>query len=426
MGISAKPAGQLNRPGLALPSAVFGIVIVGMITAGAWSVTELDLKATNNRVDAATALRLAHTAETHAVAVLRNRLGDTINLTRLIRGHDNLYGTADDSLLITYGPLGDSLKVTAAGREVTGPQGAVGKYFIKFADDPADADNIPGTDSNNRMMIICRGVTASGSTAEIRVIVGNFFLPALAVDGNLEISSTFNTTNSGACGGIHANGNISGGGTTTVVSPAQVTATGSISHTVNGTKQANATPVDIPDLNPANFCGRPGQILINSGGSPPSQNYLWKPTGSNIAEGKTYCVTGNVEFAGDFGSAASPRTATIIASGSIKLGGKKVFMKAAHADGIVLMGGGDLDMQGDAGFEGMMYAGAQCYISGKPTITGQFVCKNKPWVHPGENWVQLSDGKGLLVSGDATFNFTCNTMLTSSFGVMAWYPTIGT
>src|SRR5688572_25928467 len=188
MGISTKPAGQLNRPGLALPSAVFGIVIVGMITAGAWSVTELDLKATNNRVDAATALRLAHTAETHAVAVLRNRLGDTITLTRLISGWDGIYGTADDSLLNTYGPLGDSLSVTAAGKAVTVSGDTIGKFFIKFADDPADADGIPGTDSNNRMMIICRGLTESGSTAEINVIVGNFFLPALAVDGNVQIS----------------------------------------------------------------------------------------------------------------------------------------------------------------------------------------------------------------------------------------------
>src|SRR5687767_10044387 len=156
MGIFAKPPviRPLNRPGLALPSAIFGIVVVGMITAGAWSVTELDLKATNNRVDAATALRLAHTAETHAIAVLRNRLGDTIGLTRLIRGWDNLYPSADDSLLSGYQPLGDSLRVTAAGKVVDGVTGIVGTYFIKFADDPADADNDPGTDSNNRMMII--------------------------------------------------------------------------------------------------------------------------------------------------------------------------------------------------------------------------------------------------------------------------------
>src|SRR5688500_4196136 len=147
MGISTKPAGQLNRPGLALPSAVFGIVVVGMITAGAWSVTELDLKATSNRVDAATALRLAHTAETHAIALLRNSMENT-PFDSLLRGYDYTANTADDGLLAGYDTLGDSLKIPSTGMTVERNGTVIGRYFVKITDDPRETDGLPFTDSN--------------------------------------------------------------------------------------------------------------------------------------------------------------------------------------------------------------------------------------------------------------------------------------
>jgi hypothetical protein len=420
MGISAKPSVirllNMKRPGMALPSAIFGIVIVGMITAGAWSVTEVDLKATNNRVDAAAALRLAHTAETHALAVLRHTAMRDTTFNRLLIGIDNIANTDDDGILHGYPVLDASIDIP-----VTGVVAGGGRYFVTIEDDPRETDGLPFQDANKRLLLKCRGVTASGSSAEINVVVANFFLPALAVDGDMEIASTINTTNTGACGGIHANGSISGGGTTTVASPAAVTATGSISHTVVGTKTPGAPVVDIPDLNPSDFCGFSGARHYGGAG------YTWKPGAlplSGHAEPVTYCITGNVEFQADFGSLSVPKNVSVIASGSIKVGGKKVFMKAAHADGIVLMAGGDMDLQGDAGFEGMIYAGGQCLISGKPEIKGQMLCKNKN-PHPGADYVQLASGKALQMSGDAKFTFTCNSMLSSVFGVVAWYPTIG-
>jgi hypothetical protein len=411
-----------NRSGVALPAAIFGIVIVSLLTAGAWSLTELDLKATTNRVDAATALRLAHSAETHAIAVLRHRMKDT-TFNRLLRGYDNTENTSDDGLLAGYPTLGDSLGIPVEGVVMPG----FGTYYVKITDDPRETDGLPFSDTNKRLLLTCRGVATGGSMAEINVVVANFSVPALAVEGNLEISSTMSATSTGACGGIHANGNITGGGKTTVSTA--VTATGSIDHTVIGTKLPNQPPLEIPDLNPSDFCGPTGDNwkYIGSGSSNYSSG-TWKPGVlplSGHPTSVTYCVTGNVEFQSDFGSQSLPKNVTVIASGSIKVGGKKIWMTAAHPDDIVLMAGGDLDLQGDAGFTGMIYAGGQCYISGKPYITGQFMCKNKD-PHPGEDWVQLSDGKGLLISGDATFNFTCNSMLSSVFGVVAWYPTIGT
>jgi hypothetical protein len=421
MGRPAEPPAlrPRRRPGVALPAAIFGIVIVSLLTAGAWSITELDLKATSNRVDAAVALRLAQTAETHALAVLRNRMKDT-TFNRFLRGYDNTSGTSDDGLLAGYPVLGDSLSIPAEGVVWEG----FGTYYVTIVDDPRETDGLPYLDSNRRLLIRCRGVATGGSTTEINVVVANFLLPALAVEGNLEISSTMTATSTGACGGIHANGNITGGGTTTVTTAA--TATGSIDHNVIGTKLPNSPAVEIPDLNPSDFCGPTGPNWVYVGNG--TSTYLWKPgilprPGDPIT-GVTYCVTGNVEFQSDFGTALLPSNVTIIASGSIKVGGKKIYTSAAHPDDIVLMAGGDLDLQSDASFTGMLYAGGQCYISGIPNITGQFICRNRD-PHPGENWVQLSDGNGLLISGDATFNFTCSSMLSSVFGVVAWYPTIG-
>jgi hypothetical protein len=388
-----------SRAGLALPVAIFGMVVVSLITAGVFTMSDLDNRATSNRVETAAALRLAQIAETHALSLLRTRMKDT-TFNRLLRGFDNTANTADDGLLTGYPGLGDSLNIPATGRVTAG-----GTYFVQIVDDPKDGNGLPFVDSNMRLRLRCRGVTPTGASADINVIVSNFTLPGLAVDGNLEVSSQLKLM--GSCGGIHANGNLTGGGAPSVTT----IATASGTTTLNVSPRASNQPLmAIPDLNPADFCGNPNYVYIT--------NALWKPTSANIASGKVYCVNGNVETVGDIGSAASPRIASIIATGSIKISGK-VFLKAAHPDGIVLMAGGDFDNQGDAGYEGLIYAGAQCYISSKPIIFGQVICKNKS-PHPGENWVPFN-----LISGDAQITFGCNSMLSNSWRVVSWYPTIG-
>jgi hypothetical protein len=417
MGIPAKPPlirRNHNRPGIALPAAIFGIVIVSLLTAAAWTITELDTKATTNRVDAAAALRLAHTAETHALSVLRTKLKDT-TFSRMMRGYDNLPLTRDDGLIDGYPVLGDSLSIPAEGRVVPG----AGTYYVRIIDDPKDSDGLPFVDSNRRLLIRCRGVTTRGSSAELNVIVSNFVLPAIAVDGDLEISSK--PIVSGACGGIHANGNITGGGVATVST--SVTATGTVSLEVSGTKFSNQPKLEIPDFNPSDFCGSASYVYIGSGSSNYSSGSpmgTWKPKNSDIKPGMTYCVSGNVEFQEDFGGPGAYRTSSIIATGSIKVGGKKVWLTAAHPDDIVLMAGGDLDLQGEAGFEGLVYGGGQCYVSDKLSVNGPFICKDKD-PHPGADYVQSS----VLISGDGKFNFDCNSMMSTAFGVVAWYPTIG-
>lgn len=413
MGISHEPPviRPRSRPGFVLPAAIFGIVVVSLITASVWGITSLDNTATKNRIEAANALRIVQSAQTHALSLLRTQLKSE-SFNRLLLGYDNTPATADDGLLINYSGLNSAIDIPAAGRTAPG-----GTYWVKLIDDPADGDLLPFNDTNRRLIVNCRAVTTGGSSAEINVVVANFSLPGLAVDGDLEISGKLAMT--GACGGMHANGDIFGGGEPTVTTIA--TATGTVA--VNVTPKLSGAPyLDIPDLNPADFCGSAAYVYIQ-GGSPnfsgSSGTGTWKPTSSNLQSGKVYCVNGNVEFDEDFGSSSTYRKVSVVANGSIK-NPKKTFMEAAHPDGFVMMAGGDIDIQGDSGFRGIIYGRGQCYVSSKPTIAGQFICKNKS-PHAGQNWVPAN-----LISGDASITFDCNSYLTQSWRVVSWYPTVGT
>jgi hypothetical protein len=98
---------------------------------------------------------------------------------------------------------------------------------------------------------------------------------------------------------------------------------------------------------------------------------------------------------------------SIFATGAIKIN-HKVFIKADHADGITLLGAGDLDYQADGGTEGMVYAGGHCYLSAKPTFNGQLICKSK--ADPA-GAIDYTDKN--LISGDVTINFGCYSLLNS-------------
>ena len=268
-------------------------------------------------------------------------------------------------------------------------------------DDAADGDGNAFTDLNNRVLVRCTGTLADGSTATVESVVTFASFPAIAVEGSVEISASSMVIN-GACGGVHANGNIFGGGSPTVTTT--FSATGTVVNNMNPQLE-NQPVLVLPDLFPANYWGSCN--FVHNG------NYTLQ---SSSAAG-IHCVTGDVTSSGDFGSMASMKSITIIANGSIKISSKP-FIRAAHPEGILFLAGGDLDLQGDFGAEGLLYAGAQCYLSSKPTILGSLICKNRS-PHPGSNWVPLN-----LISGDGRITYDCN----SSFGkrrMMAWSQKIG-
>lgn len=387
-----------DRSGFALPTVVFAMVVILLLIVGAFTLADLDAKSSRNRQASARAMLVAEAGLEHALALGRGLLAGQ-SMGRLLIGSDNSAGgTADNGVLDGYGLSADDA-IPAAGRAFGG-----GTYFVQVLDDPADPVANLLLDGNNQVLLRCRSTMPDGGAAEVNVIVRTIRLPGIAVDGNLEISSA--AVISGACGGIHTNGNLSGGGHPTVGTVGS--ATGTVTLDVSP-KQSGAPPLDIPEMDPAAFCP-PGGIPKVAG--------TWTPSSANLVAGNTYCVTGNVDLSVAFGSMGSMRAVSIIASGSIKVPDKP-FMRAAHPDGIVLLAGGDIDIQGDAGFQGVVYGGGQCYLSSKPKIIGQLICKNKS-PHPGANWVPAN-----LISGDVDITYNCGGMFDQRFRIVAWYPTVG-
>ncbi|MGH7449045.1 MAG: hypothetical protein ACRELT_15845, partial [Longimicrobiales bacterium] len=313
-----------SRPGVALAAAIFSIVVVGLITAGVWTLTELDTKATHNREDAATALRLAHSGGVHAMSVFRQQLNDT-TVNRLLRGYDNVANTADDGLLIGFPGLGSTVNIPAAGRA-----GQNGSYLVRVYDDPNDGDANAFNDTNWRFLVRCTGVTTRGARAVVDYVVKYLPpLPAIAFNGDAVLQGGPAVT--GACGDIHTNGNVTVSGTITVND--HLTTSGTASGTGTVVNAASTTvgvepvvgTIPIPTMTAAEYCPgaeyvlqADGFILRRSDMSlhnaistvvfgwrrTSASPLVWTSNGSILSG--SYCVMGNAVLSGNPGSSLSP------------------------------------------------------------------------------------------------------------------------
>jgi hypothetical protein len=435
-----------KRLGIALPSAMFALVAAGILAAGMLVFADLAGKATLNQERSTRAVHVAEAGLSHAVNVLRTTLR-MHSFTRLLRGVDNFIPTADDSLLTNGAGYPGFTAANAMPLAGTAFEG--GTYFVRIWDDPADGDLNPAIDLNGRVLVRCRAVMADGSTAEVAAIVGSIPQPGFAADGNAGFAG--GPTIGGPCGGAHANGNISsiGGGPTINT---QVSATGTVTGSwskPDGTaapKVPGADPIDIPNLNPADYCTGaqadfrllPGGIVQNGAGAvivPPAPwgwtytaaTLTWTvnggvPAGSPPAG--TYCVTGNAYVQGAVGTAAAPKAMSVIATGSIRIEGTP-YMRADHDDGILALAGGDLYLAGNAAagatsYSGMLYARAQCLATGNFVATGQLICANNANPVGATEWTATHD-----ISGNFTLNYDCSANVFNRRRVLYWYPRIG-
>jgi Tfp pilus assembly protein PilX len=378
----ARPA---RRRGVALLTTVIALLAAVLLIAGLFTVVDLQFKAESNRADAARATMLAEASLSHGITVLRN----------------SLRSSSLNALLTAQG---------ISGIPSTGVSLAGGRYFLTIRDDPADATPNDLTDSNQRIMLVCTGRTARGSEATINYVVTRTTttLPGMVMGGGtFEISAK--PTFTGACGSVHTNGSFSGGGEPSA--SGQWTTTGSsVPSKFGGTKLTRQAAVTVPVLDPVAKCPAGATQLSSTSSS---------VSASSLVSGRTYCKAGNLEVTGDL---SSERTVSIIVTGSIKIPGKPRF-KAHHPEGIVVLAGGDLDIQGESILTGLVYCGGQIYISNKLTLNGALLCANLS-PHPGSNWVDKN-----LISGDATFNFTCDASPLwggSTLNQVAWYSSIGT
>jgi hypothetical protein len=421
------------RAGIALPSAMFGLVTISILAAGLLVVTESNIRRSENREEYARAMMIAEAGASHAVAILRNptMLRDTA-LNRLLRGPAN--DTSKAGLLVDYG-LATAVQIPAAGRDFGG-----GSYRVQIVDDSAAVEITDARryiDVNNRVVIRCTGTSRSGATAVLDVIIGLTPFPAIASNGNMHISG--NPIVTGACGGIHANGNLSAGGTTVVSQSFTAVGTASGNNVLypDGTavpKGSGAEPVDVPDLNYTDFCTAAATYILQSDGwvRRTSDNTLhdarsisrfgWKRASSSpivwdqdgtLSTG-TFCIQGNAKVGGNPG----PVNVSIIATGSVEISGNPRFGAPTHPDGVTIFSGGDLKLNGDSNtaYEGLIYARSQCDISGNPTLRANFLCLNVPNASG-----TINHFTGNTISGNPTIQYNC----TGSFGgtrrFLSWY-----
>jgi hypothetical protein len=425
-----------RRRGIALPIALFALVVVGALVTVLTTIADLQIKATRNRVANARALLLAEEAAVHALILMRDTLANT-ELTAMLRGSDGNLRTGDDGLLIGHG-IGSDKTIPAEGRA-----SRTGRYTVQLFDDDAEADGDSLSDTNDRVVARCVGTTADGATALIDVAIGSVPFPAMATEGDLQISG--NPELVGRCGGAHANHIMIVSGTPIVSGNMSASDTvqlsGHIRDTLNRsvTPLSHAPPIDIPDLDPLEYCATAdfvlqadGYVLDRTTGQThdarSNPQFGWKLSSNtppmwdfsgNVATTGTFCAMGNAIISGNPGSGSSPANMSLIATGSIKISGNP-YLAAEDPNGIVLLAGGDVSVSGNPSaisqnYRGLVYAGSQCEVSGNPRLGGQLLCKDKPNPPGAENWV--TENK---LNGNAEISFDCVSSITGKRKVVGW------
>ena len=422
-----------DRRGLALATAIFALLVVTILALGIWTIAEINTLSSVNRQDATKAMGLAEAGVAHALSVLSNDL-DTIPGTWLLLGSDSAASTADDGLLVDFG-LASSDQIPASGYATQG-----GRYYVTLLDDPGETDGDPLADGNGFIIARCTGVTDDGGSATVDVRIGKA-TPAVAVNGDLTING--NPSILGPCGSVHANGAITVTGNATVQTG--ISATGTVVGAASDTSGAALVPtngareLDIPNLDPLDYCGDADYILrengwlvrtfvpdsVYAGGGPQNGWRLtstspvqWATSGPSASAG-TYCAYGNVRI-----TASLNGDYTFLATGSVQFTGNP-HISSAHPDGILIMSGGDVRMTGtpvggDA-YDGMVYAQSQCLASGNLTASIQLLC-NDQLENPGANdLVPVS-----RISGNATITFDCTGGFSGPRRILDWYTRLGT
>ena len=420
MGVSA----ELNRRGLALPTALLGLVVVSVLAAAIYSVSDVAGHAAQNRVASARAMLVAEQGAAHAVRLLQDSL-QHVSYTNLLRGSDNTASTTDDGRLTGYS-LNSAVQIPVAGKAGVG-----GTYKVQLLDDPADPDGVNLVDKNYRVLVRCTATTTEGAGAAVDLIIYGPPSPAIAVGGDLKISGKPSIT--GKCGGLQANGSIEVGAEPTIVS-GYLAAAGTVGPKPitypSGTTNSPTTGVPaipIPDLNPLDYCATAdyvaqadGKVKRMSDGTlhtaTSTAKFGFKQTSGSspikwdfdvaTAVEATFCVYGNVYFPSAPGTSSNPLNISLYVTGSVQISGDP-YLAPAPGDSVIVMSGGDVELNGSpasgsSNYEGLIYAESQCKVSGTPNVSGQFWCLNKT---NAAGTVELASQNE--ISGDAKFVYNC-------------------
>ncbi len=426
---------RLGSSGIALPTALGALIATGVLVSGIWVIVDLSSKTAVNRESSVRALQIAEAGAAHAQALLRGALEAT-DLDQLLIGSDDIPDTDDDGGLYGYGlPAADEIPL--AGRAITG-----GTYFVRLVDDPADDDTDPFNDTNFRVLAQCTGWTDDSAMARVDVVLGVTPLPGMVTGGSLTIAG--NPEIIGDCGAAHANQIVVVSGNPIiengVTASDTVTGSGSITDPNNQpvVPLSHQPPIEIPDVDIAEFCSGANYVLQDNGmildvgtntlhdgitgwggfKRSSSSPVIWVDDGNTMNEGK-YCAQGNVKISGGLGSPGNPVALSLISEGSVEISGNP-YLTPYDPDGSLIVAAGDVSISGNPSggadsYAGLIYAGAQCKVSGNPQLTGNLVCNDAPNPAGSVEYAAINE-----ISGHAKIIAECNNFLVGSARVLSW------
>ncbi len=339
----------------------------------------------------------------------------------MLLGSDGVPDSDDDGLFIGFELASDDALPD------TGIILGQGRYYVRIVNDDQDPTGDPYTDGNRRLVALCRGETPDGGVAEVRVMLAAPDFPAVATRGDLYLPGTPEVL--GECGGIHANRVITVSGHPVVSGRVTYSEDVILGGTIydpdgNVVEPEYAEPVGIPDHDPFDFCGdadyrlEGGKLTVIATDETHTLGKVlgWQydtPEGTyqlnaKDAEAGKVCARGNVKVTGNLGEPGDPLAITIIATGSVHIGGTPI-IEPAKDDKILILAGGDVQMGGNTTakrsprYAGLVYAGSQCQVNGTAYLDGHLLCYDDP--DPTGATSLTDDNK---INGTPTIHYDCS------------------
>ena len=302
-------------------------------------------------------------------------------------------------------------------------------------------DGTATSDANTGFVIQSIGYGPAATTVTLEATLGSEGIPALLVDGSLDVRERASTD--GSKGSIHANGDLLVRGTPRISGNA--TATGLYKESgrprIGGMFGGGYAAITVSTVHAVDYRPDADYIMTSDGrvanpagavlcdasavGDTCADVYGWTfngpargagPAGGAWAfsnadhPGGTFYIEGEAQVSANPGSAVSPVPLTVIAERSIDITGRPHIVPSAQ--GLAFVTDMDLQLRGRGRYtiEGQLLVHEQLQIQGRPTIVGQVTVEDAPSVG------------GLVtrnrVSGRATI--TCDGSVGTRVGITAW------
>jgi len=415
----AAVAGAEER-GVALIAVLLLLMMISALVAALSVSGETETLIVRNELAAEQAHAAAEAGLNHAAQVVTDYIFEwkSNGFASVELAVDAVLANADGGNLDGLTTCADGLEACAVEHDVTGATNT--KYYIEIVDDAtgSPAATAGGTtedanaldDQNRAIVIRAKGTAHDGTKVVLEALLAPAELGAIVSNGDLTING--NITVDGEAGSVHANGDLTtnGAGNSASIS-GDVTASGAYNGSLAGA--TGGQPVHrVPEIKASDYRVYADYLLTSTGlfkcdnsagctggyaynatirdcTAPPvnycQSNYgidwsaassTWSFVNSNVSG--TYYVETDADISGP-GTAPSPVTLTVIAEGSIDVGGNTFL--TPHTTELLFVTDVDLSLNGggasgDIDTQGQVLVHEQVAIGGSPFIAGQIVIEN--------------------------------------------------